>query len=304
MRKSMILGVGPALLGVVAASARADMVENAAFAFGALGFDLRGFHNPISDGIEVSGVNRFFSDTLDAGAWALTLNGPMSFQVSTGGRVLSQTDVSFGTNLSRDGTATPLTYTVMFDAGAQRRSVQGSVLVDGDFSHLGLGFYDISLRVSSQQSVTDDGIINAGTEQLDFDYGPIDIRGNVFADVLAVVTDPFFQATGQTNIFESLSGRGKLLAVLGDQSDAALSALQDLPTRIENRIYDAFGVDPGRIETLTMNTAGLKQRFSGGVVPEPTVLILMLLGIPAILRRRPRSREAEPVQGTRSLRVT
>ena len=98
----------------------------------------------------------------------------------------------------------------------------------------------------------------------------------------------FFEATGQTNIFETLSGRGKLLALLGDGSDAALRDLQDLPTRIENRIYEAFGVDPSRIEAVATNSNGLKQRFSGGVVPEPTVLVLMLLGIPAILRRRPR----------------
>ena len=284
-----VVGCLALMLGSFAVTARADLVENSAFAFGALGFDLRGFHNPLSDGIEISGVNRFTGDTLDLGAWELTLSGPLSFQISTGGRVLSQFDLSFGTNTSRGGNVAPLNYDLVFDVGAQRREVSGALLIDAGFSHKGLGFYDISLQVSSRQDVSDEGVFRTAEEELDFDIGPIHVRGNVFADALAIITEPFFEATGQVNIFETFSGRAQLLSLLSGSSDAALRLLAEGPDAIEDRIADFLDFD-GRRLTLSLVDPNapnsLRSLLSGSAVPEPTVLVLMLLGIPALLRRR------------------
>jgi hypothetical protein len=104
--------------------------------------------------------------------------------------------------------------------------------------------------------------------------------------VLALLTDPFFEATNTINIFESFSGRLPLEDALEDARNDALSRL------VDGKI---FGEDGLRVPAILVNVpqvgdsaTSYHEARSRAVTPEPTVMVLMLLGAPLVLRRRRR----------------
>ena len=301
-RLACVLFVGSLMLMSRTPLARGDLVENAALGLSALGFDLRGTRNPIGNDVDLLITNSFRNDSLSLGVWDLTLNGPISLQMSAGGRVLSRLDFSLNTAVDRDRQSVPLTYDLFFDVGGQSRRVSGSVFIDADFSYKGLGFYDLNLAVSSQQQVVREGILGDGDDESEFDVGPISISGNVLADVLAVITDPFFEAADRPNIFDTLSGRAQLRAIFDDQADEALRQLADgggLGGQLLEPDSTSLGATEQRLDLRLMspldpNTFHVTSRNTpAAVVPEPTVLLLMLLGLPAILARPRRRRRVD-----------
>ncbi len=274
-------------------SARAEM-QNVATALDFIGFDLIGQRNPLSGGIDFLATSNFDGAPFDFGAWDLSLSGPLSMQVSTGGRFLSQFDVSLTTAVNGRTDATPLSYELNTDTGFQSSQVSGTVLADVDFSLNGLGFYDLSINYSSRQNVTREGLPANDSTTKDYDLGPINISGNIYADVLAILTDPFFDSAGQTNPFERFSGRAQLSQFLQASATDLQSALAD-------------GSDPSGAASTAKRYATLQKGFgngdappgngygqgngngngygnsNGAAVPEPAVLVLMLLGIPVIV---------------------
>ena len=247
----------------IGGSAHAEM-QKVATVLDFVGFDLIGQRNPLSGGIDFLATSNFDGALFDFGAADLSLSGPLSLQVSTGGRLLPQFDVSLTTAVNGRTDATPLSYVFNTDIGAQSSQVSGTVLADVNFSLNGLGFYDLGITYSSRQNVTKDGLPTNGGTTNDFDLGPINISGNLYADVLAILTDPLFSGAGQTNPFERFSGRAQLSEIL--QTSA-----RDMQTSL------ADGSDPNW-------EAAAAKVFA--TVPEPAVLMLMLLGLPAIVLRR------------------
>jgi hypothetical protein len=255
-----------------------------------VGFDLFGNHNPLSGGIDFLATNEFeASSPFDFGAWNVALDGPLSLEVSTGGRLLSQFDVHLTTGVNGDAAAIPLTYAYTLDTGPQVIQVNGSVLADVDFALNRLGYYDLQVFASGRQTSAIDGEVT-GTK--DFDTGPITISGNIFADALAVLTDPLFDRAGQPNLFVRLSGNDTLEALLaGTTSDRIASADSD-SKRIAEIAYKVI-VPPG-IENGNGN--GPPGGFNPGngqggpAVPEPAVLALMLVGAPVLFLRQWRGR--------------
>lgn len=270
--------------------------ERLATAADFVGFDLFGNHNPLSGGIDFLATNEFeASSPFDFGAWNVALDGPLSLEVSTGGRVLSQFDVHFTTGVDGDATAIPLNYSYTFDIGPQVLQINGSVLADVDFALNRLGYYDLQVLASGRQTRTTDGVVT-GTK--DFDTGPITLSGNIFADALAVLTDPLFDRAGQPNLFARLSGNDTLEALLaGTTSDRIASADVDskriaeiaykviVPPGLENGNGNGppGGFNPG-------NGHGQGNGLGGPAVPEPAVLALMLVGAPVLFLRQWRGR--------------
>ncbi|MEK7731116.1 MAG: hypothetical protein AAB363_04595, partial [Planctomycetota bacterium] len=195
-------------------SARAEVKKNVATALDFAGFDLIGQRNPLSGGIDFLATSNFDGAPFDFGAADLSLSGPLSLQVSTGGRFLSQFDVSLTTAVNGRTNATPLSYVLNNNIGAQTSQVSGTVLADVNFSLNGLGFYDLGITYSSRQNVTKDGLLANGGTTNDFDLGPINISGNLYADALAILTDPIFDRAGRANPFERFSGRSQLSDIL------------------------------------------------------------------------------------------
>lgn len=268
-----IVGLALAMGG----SARAEM-QNVATVLDFAGFDLIGQRNPLSGGIDFLATNNFDGAPFDFGAWDLSLGGPLSLQVSTGGRFLSQFDVSLTTAVNGSTNATPLSYAFNSDIGAQSSQISGTVLADVDFSLNGLGFYDLSVTYSSRQSVTNEGLLANDGKTNDFDLGPINVSGNLYADVLAFLTEPIFDRAGRANPFERFSGRSQISEILQASATDLQTALADgndpKAAASSRTRYDAF------------RNYGLVSTSAGATVPEPAVLVLMLLGVPAIVLRR------------------
>ncbi|MFH1109327.1 MAG: hypothetical protein V1790_09055 [Planctomycetota bacterium] len=296
--------LGAAILSVVllmGADARGEARKNLGTALDFAGFDLRGQHNPLSGGIDFLATSTFDGAPFDFGASDLSLSGPLSLQVSTGGRLLSQFDVSLSTAVNGRSAATPLNYVYNFNLGGESMQASGSVLLDADFSLNRLGFYDLTLDYSSRQNVSRSGRADDDSTTHDFDLGPINISGNLYADGLAILTDPLFQRAGRANPFDTFSGRSQLEDLMQASSldtRNALAAGNDVVAAGTGTRFAAVrygfgngGTPPGNGNGRGNGNGNGHGNASGGAVPEPAVVVLMLLGIPAILvrplRRRP-----------------
>jgi hypothetical protein len=266
-------------------AAQGGFLEDVGLALRATAFTIDSRPNPLSGGREIFIGRNFVGNELDFGPWDLTLQGPLSMQVSSGGRALSELEFSFTTATNSQATVSPLSYVLNYDVGGQETQIAGSLLIDGDLEFNGFGFYELSLTYSSRQNVTRDGRFANDEREFDADVGPIVVSGNIFADALAIITQPIFQAIGQENPFASFSGTAKL-------TDAIAMSIEELQNDLAAGITPAdAGVSPLKVTSPGYVPTYVPVAPTAGaqVVPEPTVLILMLLGIPLLLARRRRA---------------
>ncbi|UCF32783.1 MAG: hypothetical protein JSV78_10665 [Phycisphaerales bacterium] len=286
-----------AWLVLTPAPARADIWGDIAVALDYANFNLFGQRNYLSGGAEFVVNNQFRGNELDFGSWQMRLEGPVSFGFKTGGRGLSNLEISLQTALTSDQLSEPLSYDVVFDVGGQRSEVAGSVFLDSRLWLNGFGFYELELDYSSRQTITGEGRFNNDQQINDFDVGPIDIRGNIFADLLDLIFAPLFG--DNPTPFDSFSGRAQLAKLL-DLSDP----MND-PIVLKGRLFEtalAETVDPLVLEralnlqttTLANFNSMLADQQPGTSIPEPAALVLMLVGAafvaPRTLRRCPRTR--------------
>ncbi len=269
--------------------ALADVFHDVGTGLAFAGFDVRGNRNPLSGGADLLITNTFNGSPFDFGAADISFQGPVSLQVSTGGRYLSQFDVSLTTAVDNRSTPSPLNYVLNYDVGGQSTRVAGSALVNADFSLNGFGFYKLTIDYSSRQTVDRNGQVVTDQAEFDSNFGPITISGNVFTDVLALVTDPLFQQTGRTNPFASLSPAARLIDADPAQRQELLKTLVALGDGSSDPA-SAFGRDGGAglnglPPGLSLAAERSNGRSFGLVVPEPPVVGLLLLGIPAVLSR-------------------
>jgi hypothetical protein len=290
LRKLSVLA-GLACLGA-GSVAEAGIWKNLVVALDQTGFQFNGGRNPLSGGADLVISRTFNNQTFDFGATELTLSGTPIFTVSTGGRKLQTLDISLNTNNA------PLTYSLTADSGNQLMTINGSLLMDATAKVNSLGYYDLQLNVSSRQTITNEGRVDQDPIEQDFDLGPINLRGNVFADLLASATDPIFQALGIPNIFAQFSASGQLGTSLLDavakaqaKLDAGASLSQDEFAYITSAsaAAGALGLDVPDLSFLS--DASFDGALSGktaplNVVPEPAGLLLLGLGSVALLRKR------------------
>ena len=259
------------------------------------GFQFVGQRNPLSQGLTIQTVRNFQGTRLDFGATELTLTGPAVARVTTANRGFRSLDfsVSLGTADS------PLEYIYESDVGSSAVRVDGSTVFDLTGSINQFGWYDFEFEWSSRQTSSSTGRFSDPDEQImDFDIGPINVSGNLFADLLATMTDPLFESSGQENIFASFSGR-----------TARENALES--TVSELRAKAAAGAKLSEREVADLVRMAAEARFHGDWVPslgflnepgftvveasgtlvsqgvpEPSTLVLLL--VPAIfcIRRR------------------
>jgi hypothetical protein len=264
-----------------------DVVRGLEFA----GFQFAGQENPLSGGAQFSLTRNFTGQTLDFGASELTLTGPIALTFETGGRGLPTLDFSLSTNNQA------FSYVYNASTGAQDTQVTGNFLLDATGSMNTFGFYDMTFQLSSRADTLQEGRYQDGVEeQLDFDIGPIDVSGNVFADMLAVLFDPFFEAIGTTNIFASFSGRAQLdqeFDQLVAEALAKTDAGQDLSDRELARLIGMgelnamFSGEPADLSFLD-GLVSAEQISEQGLfqVPEPATLTLLLAPAMMLVARR------------------
>lgn len=265
-----------AVLGLSLPLARADKLESIGLGLAYAGFDVIGTPNPLSGGADLLITRQFDQSVFDFGVTELTLQGPLSLDVSTGTRLFPSLDISFSTAVDARSNPSPLGYSLVTDIGPQLTSVSGTVLIDADLSINALGFYDMSLTYSNRRTIQQEGIVDS-SQTLDADLGPINVAGNVYLDALAIVTDPLFEAAGKQNPIAALS---KALINLD------IPAFSDGPlfSNSEEGLLSA-----GKSQSPLLHPGLGRDRHGKGpppgFVPEPAALFLLLLGVPVLIHR-------------------
>lgn len=295
------------MMGVVSAvaavPARAEFYRDVARAMSLFDYRFSGERNLLGDGFTVN-ANAFYNNRrFNFGFADLTLNGAVLLSADITKRGLP----AFQFRANTGGGANPLSYEFNLNNGIQDLTATGSILVNMDTRINSLGFYDQTLQISNRGTFETDGfgVVDAGT--LDFDVGPIDIHGNVFADALAALTEPFFAATGAENPFAKFSGKATKAAeanrkaeelraridsgeVLSDDEIAALVNNTVLAAVLgaepDSRLFSGLLIPPDLLE----KTAGDKSTRSITItdLPEPGGLALLAAGLPLLRRRRPK----------------
>jgi len=261
------------------------------------GFQYVGERNPLSGGATI-GTSRMFDNTLlDFGPADLTLTGPLAASFTTGGRGLRTLDFALIAGVPDN----PLIYSYVNDIGANEVRVDGSTVFGVRGSINQFGWYDLRLQLSSRQTASSTGrFANTDGEIMDFDIGPIDVSGNLFADLLATITDPFFESAGYENIFASFSGRtareNALESTVSDLRAKAAAGrnlskqeVSDLVTRALTA--DLHGDEVPDLSFLELSPADGVDRGAAGVVqsvPEPATFVWLLPAAWWIGRRKRR----------------
>lgn len=281
----LILCLAVAML--VADTAEAGVFRDTVRGLRLAGFNFAGERNPVSGGADFQLSRSFNNETLDFGGTELTLTGPIVLTVSTGGRVVPVLDISVST------AGQPFSYLLDADVGGQSVLIDGNFLLDATGSMNTFGWYDFQFEYSVRETISQDGRFSDEEEFVEFDIGPIDVSGNIFADFLAALFDPIFQGTGTDNIFASFSGR--------------LQAQEELTRRLADARAEAFGFSEfatlsasQMIEEIEAGALDLAAPFaasslapgdgtvSPSVVPDPPTLLLLLAGLPLLKARRRR----------------
>ena len=282
-------------------TARAGIWENIPYGLGYAGFNIEGQHNYLSGGNDYR-ISKFFTselsgNPLDFGTWELTLGGPISIDVSTGGRLIDEIEIHFQTATSSAGVPQPLSYDLACDVCSQASQISGSILIDGDLTINEFGCYDFHLEYSSRQSVEQNGPFDDGDITNDFDIGPIDISGNIYADILALIFDPIFERMEVENPFASFSGQLQLEKAIerisAEQAKQALLA-EDLLLDTGSPLTfqpDVVGLTPaGEMAMEDIFSVESGTAAPRGVVPEPSTVLFIILGAPLIGSKRLRDR--------------
>ena len=289
-------GVGIAAIPVAAvftAPARGDAVYDIGVGLAYTGFNVEGYENRLSGGVDFRISHNFLGNPLDFGAWDLALQGPISLELSTGGRLVPQFDINLTTAATSRSTVTPLSYELNCDVAGQSVEVPGTLLIDTGFSINRLGFYDFELTFSSRQEVSREGEFADDTAARDFDLGPIAVSGNIYADAVVLITQPIYNKLGQDNPFADLGGTNSfsdLLMTSADTAKRSLASGVDPVSRNQLALMAAVplaDLSPGPVEPAGLVALPAAVHDVGSAaVPEPTVLLLMLTALPAAMRRR------------------
>ncbi len=303
MNRPAMMGVAVLLAGGLPASA--GMFDNLVDGLRFAGFVVDGTHVDLTNTSVLVAANNMQGNVIDLGDFDFAVAGPVTFVLETGGRQIQEVGITLSTGLLNInpnrvvnvGPAQPLAYNFNFDAGLTDTTIVGNMLFDLRASMNSFGSYDFRFQASNRQTTNIDGRFDDfPIGDADFDIGPIDIEGNIFADLLANVTAPFFEAAGIENIFALFSGRvfreqqaratadtlrakveagGSLTA----EELADVSAMKFVAGLLGDELPDLGFIADGIPNGETAST-GM------GVIPEPHTGLLLAAGLLIGVRRR------------------
>lgn len=314
MRSSKCALIGAVVAACGASPAVAGMFENVLEGLRVSGFTLGIDQSNVSQSTVAAAGTTFQGNTLDFGDFEVTLAGPVAAVVERGGRGIPTLDVILSTgalNVNPNGVVTvgapqPVAYTINVDTGTNETNITGNFLLDARASINRYGSYDLKLQLSSRQTTEVRGRFDGNSPtNLDFDLGPIDIEGNIFADVLATVTDPFFESAGVENVFALFSGRTFREAKARNEVDSLRATVEAGGTLTENElarlgalslVADVLGDEFPDVSFVSAGLADPNDAVAGdgtssnAIVPEPSTVFLLAMCLPAALLRRRRTR--------------
>jgi hypothetical protein len=222
--------------------AQAGIYKNIANGLALFDIQLVGQENVLGNGFDIFAFADYNNRTFDFGLMDLTLTGDVVGSVGYTMRGLPTASFSLNTG------GAPMNYTFDFNSGVQDLLARGQVFVDIDTEINALGFYDQTFLISNRGSYDTDGFVVRDSGTLDFDAGPIVISGNIFIDILAAVTEPFYASCGTENPFSKITGRATKAVELQASADLLRSRLEaghvltdeEIATLINNTVIAAM----------------------------------------------------------------
>ncbi len=288
--RGRLLGVAVVAAFLLPSAAQANIYGSLARGLSLFDFQFGGQRNLLGDGWTINYAAPYNNRRFDFGVADLTLSGVL--QGSVGYTMRGIPAASF--TLSSGGT--PLTYDFNINNGIQDLNMTGSTLINISTRANALGFYDETVQISNRGnfSASGFGLVDSGTT--DYDIGPINLHGNLFGDVLAVVTEPFFAANGQENPFAKFSARASRAAQAEKSVEELRSRIQsgevlsdeEIGKLVNETILAAvLGGNPERLDQLMLSANFLdsaagpadlsEARFAA--TPEPTGILLFGFGL-------------------------
>ncbi len=243
-----------------------------------------------------------FSDYVDP-VTGQTFSANLTTEASIRRRGIPTARLEIMTNQTGTTTPVPVNYDFWINTGAQDVRLSGTASLEATIDFNVFGFYDLDAFLSNRGDLEFDGLGISSLDNLDTDIGPISISGNIFADILAAITAPIFDAAGLDNPFAVISGRAKLKnqlkqrdlllakADMGEQlTEDEVSQILQI-TAMESifggrnsdtlqRINDSIQLEP---DALSEGGGQAPAR-----VPEPLSLLCWSVGGLALLARRRR----------------
>lgn len=276
-----------------AGTIQAGIWKDVALGLNLFDINISGERNLLGNGWTINANAVYNNREFDMGCADLTLNGILN--ASAGYTMRCCPEGKFSLNTGN----TPLTYKFVLDTGVQNFYAEGSVLINIDTSINTLGFYDQTLQISNRGVYGLEGWAAEAEKSMDFDVGPIDVSGNIFLDIIALLTEPFFDAIGQGNPFSKLSQASAKSVQLLTESEALQARMaageqltdQEIATMVNNAILAAFlgGRPNGDWSAAILaatpeypsgeNGATSLTTLEGRAVPEPISLSLLAFGM-------------------------
>ncbi|HSW44936.1 MAG TPA: hypothetical protein VLM89_05145 [Phycisphaerae bacterium] len=270
-------------------AARADLTESLLIGLNLLDYNSQFTKNYLGKGWDFDSTAYYSGQTYRFGLADLTLGsgGATPVSISAGYTLRGLPSARFSMQ-----TTNPLAYTLNANYGMQDLVATGSILIDVDTNINALGFYDMAFHISNRGVFQTEGLGPTDQGTLDFDAGPIVVSGNIYADILAALAQPFFTAAGTENPFAKFSQkatRGLTDAV--DLNGLAAGTLSEdqVGQAINNMIVAALlGQDPGPNllnelilpnDLLPMDGLSEDTMRWAQPVPEPTTIGLLALAL-------------------------
>jgi len=303
-RINWLVGMTLAATWVPVTTVQADLLPTVIRGMQLFDYQFSGEKNVLGDGWTLN-ANAFYNNRrFNMGVADLYLTGQVNSSVGYTLRGIPSAEFSLNTG------GQPLAYSLIFNNGIQDVTLSGGALVDIFTDINALGFYDMNFQISNRGEYTSDGFLCSDTGTLDYDMGPINVSGNIFADAVAALTQPLFTATGTENPFAKFSARAtkaieaentaneirsRIVAgeVVSDEEIAQLvnntlvaAMLNGQPT---DNLFDDLIIPEGLLAPETLVT--FQPVVAGGALqqtPEPFSASLMMLPLAGLIYPRRR----------------
>lgn len=285
-----------AVIMVSGVAAQAEVWRDVVLGMNLLDYNFSAEKNHLGKGWDLSATAVYTGQEYDFGFAELTLgSGISNFSGGYTTRGIPKAEFSWNTG----GVALP--YTLEFNNGIQdMQTVSGSILVDVSTDVNILGFYDTRIQIANRGSYETDGFFADQDGSLAFDVGPIDISGNIFADALAIVTQPLWTAANTENPFTKFSQQASKTAAATatmEELQARIAAGEiltdeEMATLVNSTLVAAIlkgeSADSSLFKNMVLPSKdGAAALRISDVVPEPTTgLLVMGLGSLMMFRRR------------------
>lgn len=294
-----VLALGFAVLTVGTSAVQAEVWQDVFIGMRLFDYQLNAQRNYLGDGWDLTSTAVYAGQEYDFGFGELTLGSagsPVASTFSAGftRRGIPKAEFSWSTG------GRPLPYSLTINNGIQDlTTINGSILVDVDTDVNILGFYDTRVQISNRGSYVTEGFLADEEGSLAFDVGTINVSGNIYADALAVVTQPLWAAAGTENPFTKFTNQAAKTASVNATMDELRARIEagevltdeEMATLVNSTLVSALlGGEMGDgklLQGLFLPTEkSVTEMRSIALAPEPTTALLLFgAGGLAVVRR-------------------